>query len=300
MDKQKIGNFIRERRKEKDLTQQELAEKIGISDRAVSKWERGICCPDISILKDLCKILDININELLSGGEIKETNKDESADILVETVKNYTDVYIKKNRALLTFTIIILALYVFLVIAMYLTFNQVNKKDGINWEIIETKKIAEKIFKALERYDYEEIRNIEMKYTDADIKDIYIYDDETKCMESLEKDNISSWAFACRLKDFENNGIKFKSHRFESHSYDSLGSYSARYKVVVSYNNIDIYMYVYLSTHNGVINYISGTFPFPNDKGIFELKEEGYENINNKIGYFFNVIYGDHYMETIE
>ena len=62
MDKQKIGDFIKEKRKEKELTQKELAEKLEITDRAISKWERGISCPDISLLKDLCKILEIDIN----------------------------------------------------------------------------------------------------------------------------------------------------------------------------------------------------------------------------------------------
>ena len=53
MNKQKIGDFIKKKRKEKGLTQKELAEKLEITDRAISKWERGINCPDISLLKDL-------------------------------------------------------------------------------------------------------------------------------------------------------------------------------------------------------------------------------------------------------
>ena len=70
MNKQKIGDFIKKKRKEKGLTQKELAEKLEITDRAISKWERGINCPDISLLKDLCKILETDINELLSGKEL--------------------------------------------------------------------------------------------------------------------------------------------------------------------------------------------------------------------------------------
>lgn len=302
MDKQKIGDFIRVKRKEKGLTQVELSEKLGVSDRAVSKWERGICCPDISLLKDLCKILDININELLSGNELKEITKEQSEDILVETVKTYTNVEKKKNRTLLIFTIIILIFYTFLVFAMYLTFNQTNKRGGMNWETIQTKKVAERIFYALENYDYDEIRNIENKYTDiiANGRNAQVIDDETKCMEYLEKDKNTSWAFACRLKDFENYGIKFKSHKYNDQYYNSLGSYGVQYKVTISYKNIDSDIYVSLSTHNGVINNLYSTGIYHNDNKMYELKEAGYDIIFNKINYFFNIIYEDRYMDTVD
>jgi len=67
MDQIKIGKFISLKRKEKNITQSELAEKLNITDRAVSKWENGVCLPDASNISDLCKILDISINDLFSG-----------------------------------------------------------------------------------------------------------------------------------------------------------------------------------------------------------------------------------------
>ena len=67
MDQIKIGKFIQERRKEKRLTQSELAEKLDVTDRAVSKWENGNCIPDASNIQELCKILNITINDLFSG-----------------------------------------------------------------------------------------------------------------------------------------------------------------------------------------------------------------------------------------
>lgn len=66
MNNNTIGKLIAELRKEKGMTQKELAEKLNITDRAVSKWERGICCRDISLLEDLSKILDIPIHNLIS------------------------------------------------------------------------------------------------------------------------------------------------------------------------------------------------------------------------------------------
>lgn len=67
MDQIKIGKFIQERRRNIGITQSELAEKLYVTDRAVSKWENGICIPDASNIIQLCKLLDITINDLYSG-----------------------------------------------------------------------------------------------------------------------------------------------------------------------------------------------------------------------------------------
>lgn len=71
MDQIKIGKFIAELRKEKNMTQEELASILGISKNAVSKWERGICLMDMSLLKPLSIALDVSINEILAGELIK-------------------------------------------------------------------------------------------------------------------------------------------------------------------------------------------------------------------------------------
>ena len=67
MDQVKIGRFIADRRKKVNLTQMQLAEKLNITNRAVSKWETGKAMPDTSIMLDLCDILEISVNDLLSG-----------------------------------------------------------------------------------------------------------------------------------------------------------------------------------------------------------------------------------------
>ena len=72
MDQEKIGKFIASKRKEKKLTQEELALKLGVTNKAVSKWERGRCLPDLSIIQELCKILGISVSTLLNGEEKKE------------------------------------------------------------------------------------------------------------------------------------------------------------------------------------------------------------------------------------
>ena len=74
MNQEKIGSFIREMRNEKKMTQQELAEKIGVTDRAISKWENGRGTPDIALLIPLSKELGITVLELLNGESIKDQN----------------------------------------------------------------------------------------------------------------------------------------------------------------------------------------------------------------------------------
>ena len=89
MDQEKIGKFIFELRKEKKMTQQELADKIGVTDRAISKWENGRGMPDLSLMKPLCEILGITLNELISGERIekKEIQKKSEENIL-KTILN--------------------------------------------------------------------------------------------------------------------------------------------------------------------------------------------------------------------
>lgn len=85
MNLDKIGKFISECRKAKNLTQEQLAEQLFISNRAISKWERGICLPDASTMIPLSKILGISVNELLSGEMISGKDYDKKAeDNLIE------------------------------------------------------------------------------------------------------------------------------------------------------------------------------------------------------------------------
>ena len=83
MDQIKIGRFIAACRKKANLTQMQLAEKLGITDKAISKWERGIAMPDTSIMLELCDILGISVNELLCGEKINMENNDQKNEQLL-------------------------------------------------------------------------------------------------------------------------------------------------------------------------------------------------------------------------
>ena len=88
MDQIKIGRFIAERRKLQGLTQAQLAEKLNITDRAVSKWETGRSLPDATLMLALCEILGISVNELLSGEKVTmENNQEKNEQLLLEMAK---------------------------------------------------------------------------------------------------------------------------------------------------------------------------------------------------------------------
>ena len=200
-----------------------FTEKLSITDRAISKWERGICCPDISILKELSSILEVSVNELLAGEEIEKLEKEKTDDVLVDSVKQYTSIEKKKNKKLLIFTIILFIFYIGLVFAMYLTFNQVNKNDNINWHSYSNKKTLDKFFVALENYDYDVIKEMAFEaYNTEQVPDTEI-EDVNKCDEYKEQrkngERLSEPGIICKLKYFEDEGLKFISHEYLYQSY---------------------------------------------------------------------------------
>lgn len=99
MDQIKIGKFIQARRKSIGITQSELAEKLYVTDRAVSKWENGICIPDASNIIQLCKLLDITINDLYSG-EIVDMKDNEK--LLEKNLLEMAKVNEEKDKQLLS------------------------------------------------------------------------------------------------------------------------------------------------------------------------------------------------------
>lgn len=126
MDQEKIGKFIAELRKEKNLTQEQLGEKLGVTHKAISKWENGKCLPDPSLYKPLCSILGINLTEFFNGEKIVPENTIQKTDeVLYEMVEN-------KKRSV----IIQMVSTIFLVIAITLLFIPSIKRFDITLSII--------------------------------------------------------------------------------------------------------------------------------------------------------------------
>ena len=98
MDQEKIGKFIANCRKEKNITQQELAEKLGVSDRTIGNWENGRNMPDLSLFKPLCQELDITLNDLMSGEKVKEKEYQEKLEENIINTINYTNKKIENRN----------------------------------------------------------------------------------------------------------------------------------------------------------------------------------------------------------
>lgn len=127
MDQVKIGKFISECRKKNNLTQMQLAEKLNITDRAISKWENGKAMPDSSIMLDLCNELKISVNELLSGEMIEVNNYDKRAE---ENLLNLNKSNEHKSKMLMKFRIVIVLLVLIIaVIGIYRFVIQVSKSN---------------------------------------------------------------------------------------------------------------------------------------------------------------------------
>ena len=126
MDQLKIGKFIAERRKMNNLTQVKLAEKLGVTDRAVSKWENGKAMPDTAIMLDLCKILSISVNELLTGEEIPmEKYEEKNEKLILELAQQKADA----DKRLLTMEVMlgVICVAVMLSFAMFASFAQMEE-----------------------------------------------------------------------------------------------------------------------------------------------------------------------------
>ncbi len=123
MDQVKIGRFIAGCRKKVNLTQMQLAEKLNITDRAVSKWETGRAMPDSSIMLKLCAVLNITVNDLLSGEVVAMENyKEKTDEMLIEMVKEKEE----RDRMLLKAELItgILSLIPLLIATVFVAYNQ--------------------------------------------------------------------------------------------------------------------------------------------------------------------------------
>ena len=98
MNQEKIGKFIAECRKQKNMTQQELAEKLNVSDRTVGNWENGRNMPDLSLFKPLCNELNISLNDLMSGEKVKEREYQEKLEENTINIIDYTNKKIENRN----------------------------------------------------------------------------------------------------------------------------------------------------------------------------------------------------------
>lgn len=230
MNQEKIGKFIALLRKEKNMTQNDLAKKLKITDRAISKWENGRGMPDLSLLMPLCETLNISINELLSGERL---NKKEYQNKLEENIINtidYSNKKIKKEKRTFKICLSIILIFIILLIIMYrIDINRMKNNKQVlfsTWGYDYTPSIdlkEEKIELAIMNYLIKEKDNKEKQNdsekTFASFK-IYL----TIEIESGKKYNVYTQVLIGNYY-LENNEIK----------NDSI--YSIPYKFVIENNN---------------------------------------------------------------
>ena len=132
MDLIKIGRFIADCRKEKKITQEQLAEKLYVTDRAVSKWERGLSLPDADKMLELCNILGISVNELLNGEKImKEDYEKKTEELLVELAKKEEE---KDKQLFANMWVLLISTFIFYVTILIL--GAITLGEGVPYGII--------------------------------------------------------------------------------------------------------------------------------------------------------------------
>lgn len=185
MDQVKIGKFIAKCRKEKKLTQQELSEKLGVTDKAISKWENGRGMPDISLLQQLIEILDISLNELLAGEKIRKKSTKIYDENLMKSLTEKNNLSKKMKRITITFSIIIIILFISITIISIKQDNNKNLKNNYQNIIRIYSNISSNIITNL--YDITEGKN-ELQVADESI----------------------ILGFGNKLKDFDTEDVEYK------------------------------------------------------------------------------------------
>lgn len=141
MDLVKIGKYIAGKRKALGMTQKQLAEKLNMSDKSVSKWERGICLPDVSVYMELCEILGISINEFLAGEDIDAENVEKkSEDNIIQVTKDSK----KKQKNLKSILAVVTTFAVIMVLVLGAVFvhkvmQPKNYITAVDWTSAEMK-----------------------------------------------------------------------------------------------------------------------------------------------------------------
>ena len=127
MDLIKIGKYIAGKRKSLGMTQKQLAEKLGMSDKSVSKWERGVCLPDVSVYKELCSILGISLNEFLAGEDIAQENMSQKSETnIIEVIRDN----INKQKCLKVMKCILLVIAICAVSIIGFTIYRLKKPQN--------------------------------------------------------------------------------------------------------------------------------------------------------------------------
>lgn len=213
MNQEKIGKFILKLRREKNMTQQELADRIGVTDRAISKWENGRGLPDLSLMMPLCKELGITINELISGEQIeKEDYQSKLEENIFKTIDYTNRKFANKNKMFKIAIGIMIILITIIGLMFFVDVNRMNNNEPVvfsTWGFKYAHLVdfhEEKIISEVENYLLEKSDN-EPKHHENEKSFVSI---RTYLIEEKNKHklyNVYSWVLEEKYY-LENNEIK--------------------------------------------------------------------------------------------
>ena len=256
MNTEKIGKFIALKRKGKGLTQKELAEKIGVTDRAVSKWERGMGCPDVSLLDELSKELEISIVELLKGEEIKQPEILEKD--IIDSMKYSKIATQEKNKTIINSILVTLmiVIIIFVIVCNIINCYNLNKTINISYSITDEMR---QLPSDIEKYS-NIILNNQGKYTDEEYSKIVKYvnkinntlDDKAK--EYLLKEKYT-------VKDFYEFKQYYKDNLYENFIYENYIQNKSIYYIILKYDIEKVYNFIgyYESKNTKVRSFVTFT-----------------------------------------
>lgn len=222
MNQEKIGKFIAKCRKEKKLTQVELANKLGCSDKSVSKWENGICMPELSLFNSLCEILGITVNDLMSGEKVD--NKD-YINVLEENIVNIMVNNEKKNRKKRVIEIIVSVFIILVLVSGYLFYNYYEKdiyydSNMMKCSISNNSLVFESLGQSVINYKY--------TVKDIDDKKIYFFHGTV----NLYNKRHSNWEYSKSLSNVLEGKEPFGSrHTLDISSEDKIEVYYTNLKI---------------------------------------------------------------------
>lgn len=290
MNYEKIGKFILEIRKTKNLTQKQLAEKIGVTDKAVSKWERGLGCPDVSLLGELSNALDVGIGELLNGERnenLKDNNEFIEKAVLFSNQCTQKNIYNKLSYLVL---ILISLLSIYLVFVNIVQLKFLNNKSEYYVNQATIAKMQEEYDLIQSKIDFLKNNNIDkLKIGNVDYQDILIMTSE-EYLNNISRTNLLNFEGKLKLSTLElinfngylNNPIgasSFMLHLLKLLEYDNKNEY----ETISNYNYISASVLPLMN------------FDFYSEK-YYDVELYYYHSINyekydiNKM--IFNLIYG--------
>ena len=263
MNQEKIGKFISELRKEKNLTQSDLAEQLDVSINAVSKWERGLSMMDISLLKPLSEILGISVSELLNGQRIDKVDD----KIINDTITASTNIYVKKEKkkfikkVLITISIFIILLFTILTIISEFNYGRIPfgskaYMDFPNLNSLHMKTNADKCMNLIIEKDIENLYNLVV----SNRAYLLLEDPKNIAEEQYKKlsNDVHSKTYIDNLKNFYKD-IKVKNYKYNYFYYDG-SNYVYDYYLNIAYDNKDYTLDIQITPYKEKVAFTSFGF----------------------------------------